>query len=171
MLRHCQVPLCRNILLRNIKGYAVCFHIVRWYDSVRAAPAIRRCYRSMSTAQTIRKRGISGERSAVVLDPTADLAVVKCRVESRCECARWPGGHNAGSLPVKQPKKMLMCGRCGKGRRAAVEIIDPRTEEPAVYCQRCAERAALGHLFKRQTPPLRRIHADDAAQTFIAVTG
>ena len=51
----------------------------------------------------------------------------------------------------------------GKGRRAAVEIIDPRTEEPLLYCQRCAERTALGYLLKRQTPPVRRVHADDAA--------
>ena len=82
----------------------MCYHIVRWYDSVRAAPAIRRCYRSMSAAQTARRRGIKGERSDVYLDPTEDLAVVKCRHDSNCECARWPGGHNADSLPVKQPK-------------------------------------------------------------------
>ena len=40
-----------------------------------------------------------------------------------------------------------------------------------LYCQRCAERAALDYLFKRQTPPVRRVHADDAAQAFVAVTG
>ena len=149
----------------------MCYHIVRWYDSVRASPAIRRCYRSMSAAQTSRRRGIQGARSAVYLDPTVDLAVIKCRDASNCECARWPGGHNAGTLPVKQPKKLLLCERCGKGRRAAVEVIDPRTEEPMLYCQRCAERAALGYLFKRQTPLVRRVHADDAAQAFVAVMG
>ena len=149
----------------------MCFHIVRWYDSVRAAPAIRRCYRSMSAAQTARRRGIKGERSDVYLDPTDDLAVVKCRNDSKCDCARWQGGHNADTLPVKQLKKLLECERCGKGRRAAVEIIDPRTEEPLLCCQRCAERAALGYLFKRQTPPVRRVHADDAAQAFAAVLG
>ena len=149
----------------------MCYHIVRWHDSVRATPATRRCYRSMSTAQTIRRRGIRGDRSDLHLDPTNDLAVVKCRDVNRCECARWPGGYNAGTLPVKQPVKLLVCERCGKGRRAAVEIIDPRTEEPMLCCQRCAERAALGYLFKRQTPTVRRIHADDAALAFVAVKG
>ena len=107
----------------------MCYHIVRWYDSVRASPAIRRCYRSMSAAQTSRRRGIQGARSDVYLDPTVDLAVIKCRDATKCECARWPGGHNAATLPVKQPRKLLVCERCGKGRRAAVEVIDPRTEE------------------------------------------
>ena len=149
----------------------MCYHIVCWYDSVRAAPAIRRCYRSMSAAQTARRRGIKGDRSDVYLDPTDDLAVVKCRHDSECECGRWPRGHNADTLPVKQPRKLLVCERCGKGRRGAVEITDPRTEEPLLYCQRCAERAALGYLFKHQTPPVRRVHADDAAQAFVAVLG
>ena len=45
-----------------IGGLAVCYHIVRWYDSVRVAPAIRRCYRSMSADQTARRRGIKGDR-------------------------------------------------------------------------------------------------------------
>ena len=66
----------------------MCYHIVRWYDSVRVAPAIRRCYRSMSAAQTARRRGIKGERSYHHLDPTDDLAVVKCRDGTRCDCAR-----------------------------------------------------------------------------------
>ena len=149
----------------------MCFHIVRWFDSVRATPALRRCYRSMSAAQTARRRGIKGDRSNDYLDPTNDLAVVKCRDDDKCDCARWPTGHNAASLPVKQPRRLLVCERCGKGRRAAVEITDPRTEEPMLYCQRCAERAALGYLIKRQTPPVRRVHADDAALAFVAVMG
>ena len=49
--------------------------------------------------------------------------------------------------------------------------LTPGTEESMLYCQRCAERAALGYLFKRQTPPVRRVHADDAAQAFVAVMG
>ena len=80
------------------------------------SPAIRRCYRSMSAAQTSRRRGIQGARSDVYLDPTVDLAVIKCRDATKCECARWPGGHNAATLPVKQPRKLLVCERCGKGR-------------------------------------------------------
>ena len=63
----------------------MCFYIVRWYYSVRAAPAVQRCYRLMSTAQTTRRRGMSGKRSDVFLDPTADLGVVKCRDEIKCE--------------------------------------------------------------------------------------
>ena len=149
----------------------MCYHIVRWYDSVRAAPALRRCYRSMSAAQTARRRGIKGDRSEDYLDPTNDLAVVKCRDDDKCDCARWPTGHNAASLPVKQPRRLLVCERCGKGRRAAVEVIDPKTEEPRLYCQRCAQRVGMGYLFKRQAPLVRHVHADDAALTFVTVLG
>ena len=53
----------------------MCHHIVRWYDSVRAAPAIRRCYRSMSAAQTARRPGNKGDWSDLYLEPTDDLAV------------------------------------------------------------------------------------------------
>ena len=63
-----------------------------------------------------------------------------------------------------------MCERCAHARRAAVEFIDPKTEEPRLYCQRCAERAALGYIFKRQLPQARRVHADDPALTFVAVS-
>ena len=48
-----------------------------------------------------------------------------------------------------------MCKHCQKGRRNAVEMIDPKTEESMLLCQRCAERASLGYLFKRQLPPIR----------------
>ena len=146
----------------------MCYHIVRWYDSVRATLAIRRCYRSMSAAQTGRRRGIKGDRSDLYLDPTNDLAVVKCRDETKCECARWPSGHNADSLPVKPDRKLLVCERCRNRRRAAVEVTDPRTEEPRLYCERCAGRVVLGYVFKRQTPLVRRVHADDAALAFVA---
>ena len=138
---------------------------------MRAAPAIRRCYRSMSAAQTARRRGIKGDRRDVYLGPTGDLAVVKCRHDSECECGRWLRGHNANSLPVKEPMKLLVCERCGKGRRAAVEVIDPKTEEPRLYCQRCAQRVGMGYLFKRQAPLVRHVHADDAALTFVTVLG
>ena len=36
--------------------------------------------------------------------------------------------------------------------------------------QRCAERAALGYIFKRQLPQARRVHADDPALAFVAVS-
>ena len=53
-----------------------------------------------------------------------------------------------------------MCERCNNGRRNAVEIIDPVTEEPVLLCQRCAKNVALGRLFKRREA--RHVHADDA---------
>ena len=28
----------------------MCYHIIRWYDSVRAGPAIKRCYRTRQQA-------------------------------------------------------------------------------------------------------------------------
>ena len=115
----------------------MCYHIVRWYDSVRAAPAIRRCYRSMSAAQTSRRRGIKGDRSNLYLDPTDDLAVIKCRHEGKYECTRWPGGHIAATLPVKQRRKLLVCERCGKGRWAAVEITDPPNRGGTIQPARC----------------------------------
>ena len=49
------------------------------------------------------------------------------------------------------------------GRRNAVELIDPKTEDPILLCERCAGRAALGFLYQRKLPPVRRVHADDPA--------
>ena len=63
-----------------------------------------------------------------------------------------------------------MCERCNHGRRNAIEMIDPKTEAPILLCERCAGRAALGYLFKRQLPPVRRIHADDPAFEYVAAT-
>ena len=149
----------------------MCYHIVRWYDSVRCGPALKTCYRTKSTAQTIRQRGIVGDRSPFHLEPhdtdTNPLAVVQCRNAEQCECRRWPTGHNAAVLPAKPVRRVIVCEQCNQGRRNAVEIIDPKTEELRVYCERCAGRAALGYLFKRQLPPVRRVHADDAALSMV----
>ena len=61
--------------------------------------------------------------------------------------------------------------QCGEpGGEAAVEIVDPKTEEPRLYCGRCAERVTLGYFFKRLVAPARRVHADDTAMMFIAVS-
>ena len=60
-----------------------------------------------------------------------------------------------------------MCERCNSGRRNAVELIDPQTEEPMLLCERCAGRAALGFFFKRKLVPVRRVHADDAALSMV----
>ena len=110
----------------------MCYHIVRWYDSVRAAPAIRRCYHSMSAAQTARRRGIKGDRSDLYLDPTDDLALVKCRHDSECECGRWPRGHNSDTLPGE----------------AADEAVGVRTMPQRATCCRRDHR-----------PPYRGTHA------------
>ena len=146
-------------------------HTARWYDSVRSAPVIRRCCRLMSAAQTARRRGIKGDRSDLYLDPTDDLAMVKCRDDSRCECARWPRGHNSETLPVKQPRTLAgvrMMPQAATGRRRNNR---PSNRGTALYCHRGAERAALGYLFKRQAPRVRRVHADDAALAIVTVTG
>ena len=63
----------------------------------------------------------------------------------------------------------MCCYICGGRRRAAAEIIDPKTEETHHYCEPCARRVALGCLFKRRLPPVRRVHADDAALQFETV--
>ena len=125
----------------------------------------------MSSAQTTKRRAEQGGRTDVHLLPNVDLAVVKCRDPERCECGKWPTGHNAGNLPEKPLRKLLICEVCGKGRRAAVEIVDPMTEEPKLHCQTCAKRAALAYVFKRQAPTARRVHADDASMEFVAVLG
>ena len=89
----------------------MCYHIVRWYDSVRCGPALKTCYRTKSTAQTIRQRGIVGERSPFHLEPhdtdTNPLAVVQCRNAEQCECRRWPTGHNAAVLPAKPVRPII----------------------------------------------------------------
>ena len=82
-------------------------------------------------------------------------------------CAKWPQGHNAEAIPVKPARNLIMCEQCNQGRRNAVEMIDPKTEEPMLLCERCAGRAALGYAFKHQVPLVRRVHADDAAMVMV----
>ena len=150
----------------------MCYHIVRWYDSVRCGPALKTCYRTKSTAQTIRHRGIVGDRSPFHLEPhdadTNPLAVVQCRNAEQCECHRWPTGHNAAVLPTKPVRRVIVCEQCQARRRAAVELVDPQTEEPVLLCERCAGRVALGRLFKRREA--RHVHADDAALALVVTS-
>ena len=92
----------------------MCYHIVRWYDSVRCGPALKTCYRTKSTAQTIRHRGIVGDRSPFYLEAhdadTNPLGVVQCRNAEQCECHRWPTGHNAAKrIPVEAGYGDLLC--------------------------------------------------------------
>ena len=144
-----------------------CYHIIVRHASMRTGPALKRCHRTRKAAEAVRQRGATGDRADYSLDPGQTLGVVECYDKGNCECAKWPQGHNAAAIPVKPARNLIMCKHCQKGRRNAVEMIDPKTEESMLLCQRCAERASLGYLFKRQLPPIRRIHADDPALAFV----
>ena len=148
-----------------------CYHIIIRHASMHTGPALKRCHHTRKAAEAVRQRGASGDRADYNLDPGQALGVVACYDAEHCECAKWPQGHNAEAIPVKPARSLIMCELCNHGRRNAVEMIDPKTEEPHLYCQRCAERAALGYLFKRQLPPVRRVHADDAALSMIVESG
>ena len=151
-----------------------CWHVIRWVNSTRSVPALKRCFRSRSTANTIRRRGIVGDRSSDHLNPhdpeQNPLGVIQCD-PSRCDCMRWPSGHNAASIPEKPQRRLLVCEFCHKARRNAVELVDPRTEEPEILCPRCAERRALALAFRNRLPLVRRIHADDGRLVFLTVWG
>ena len=148
-----------------------CYHIIRKYPSMNSGPALKRCFRSRSHADTVRVRGATGDRADYHLDKDLlGLAVSACYDPEQCDCAKWPQGHNAEAIPVKPARSLIMCERCNHGRRNAVEMIDPKTEEPMLLCERCAGRAALGYLFKRQLLPVRRVHADDAALSMVVTS-
>lgn len=74
---------------------AGCWHIVRWHSATRSRPALKRCFKSRHTANTIRRRGIIGDRSPDHLEPHDNernrLGVVQCD-HRNCECSRWPDG-------------------------------------------------------------------------------
>ena len=149
-----------------------CYHIIRKHASMSSSPALKRCFRSRSHADTVRVRGSIGDRSDYYLDRTLPgLAVSACYHPEQCECAKWPQGHNAESIPVKPARNLIMCEQCNQGRRNAVEMIDPKTEEPMLLCERCAGRAALGYAFKHQVPLVRRVHADDASMVMVVSSG
>ena len=148
-----------------------CYHIIIRHASMHTGPALKRCHRTRKAAEAVRQRGATGDRADYSLDHTQTLGVVACYDTENCDCAKWPQGHNAAAIPVKPARNLIMCERCNHGRRNAVEMIDPKTEEPMLLCQRCAERVALGFLFKRQLPPVRRVHADDAALSMIVENG
>ena len=62
-----------------------------------------------------------------------------------------------------------MCARCDGRRRAAIEVIDPRTEDGANYCEPCADKVIKGLVFKRVLPVVRRLHADEPALIYETV--
>ena len=148
-----------------------CYHIIIRHASMRTGPALKRCHRNRKAAEAVRQRGATGDRADYSLDPGQTLGVVECYDKDNCECAKWPQGHNAATIPAKPVKAMIMCERCHSGRRNAIELIDPRTEEPMLLCERCAGRAALGFLFKRQLAPVRRVHADAPALAMVVENG
>ena len=138
----------------------MCYHIIRRYSSMWTMPALKRCFKTRKTAETVRRRGATGDRSDYYLDPSLNLGVVACYDDS-CECAGWPQGHAGGELPTRAPGLRIPCAECGKPRREAIEMVDPDDESPVLLCRRCAERAALAHLLKKTRPTVRRVHADD----------
>ena len=97
----------------------MCYHIVRWYDSVRCGPALKTCYRTKSTAQTIRQRGIVGDRSPFHLErhdvDTNPLGVVQCRNAEQCECHRWPTGHKRRRSLRSRYGKLLCASNAIRG--------------------------------------------------------
>ena len=123
-------------------------------------PALKRRCKTRKTAETVRRRDATGDRSDYCLDPSLNLGVVACYDDS-CECAGWPQGHAAGELPTRTPGLRIVCAECGKPRREVIEMVDPDDESPVLLCRRCAERAALARLLKRTLPTVRRVHADD----------
>ena len=146
-----------------------CYHIIQKFPSMRTKPALKRCFKTRSTAETVRRRGATGDRADYHLDPGDSLSVVACYDPTRCECARWPQGHNAVIIAPRPRKALIMCERCSKGRRSVVEFVDPETETPILLCRRCAERVALSYLFKGQSPRVRWLHADDPGMTLVAI--
>ena len=63
-----------------------------------------------------------------------------------------------------------MCHRCRKQRRAAIEMVDPKTEEPHVYCEPCAQKVALSFVFRTRQLGVRHVHADDAALSMVVTS-
>ena len=145
-----------------------CYHIIQKFSSMNARPALRRCYRSRSHADTVRVRGATGDRADYHLDPDVQgLTVTACYTEN-CECARWPDGHNAGAMPTRPERLVLMCDDCKQRRREVTELVDPATEEPSLLCNSCFNRAAGKLLRRKQWTPNRRVHADDPAFALVA---
>ena len=81
----------------------MCYHIIRRYSSMWTMPALKRCFKTRKTAETVRRRGATGDRSDYCLDPSLNLGVVACYDDS-CECAGWPQGHAAeGVANARRP--------------------------------------------------------------------
>lgn len=138
----------------------MCYHIIIRHSSMWTKPVLKRCFKSRKTAETVRQRGATGDRSDYYLDANQNLGVVAC-YDDKCECAKWEKGHAAAELPTRTPGPRIACAECGKPRRKMVEMADPAGESPVLLCLRCAERAALAYVIKKTLPTARRVHADD----------
>ena len=175
-----------------------CWHIGRWNAAgTFFTIALKRCYKSRTTASTTMNNGMIGDRSwygdhldasqvRKILRPSAEsggktqsvgnsnrLQVVRCNPQ-HCDCHRWRTGHRwTPSNPAPEPelKRQLKCEDCDKGRRRVVEVTDPKDEIPRLYCRRCAERRVLEITFKGRRPLLRWRHADEPTMTFLTVWG
>lgn len=156
----------------NSSRPAGCFHIIRWHSSTRSTPALKRCFTSRSSANTVRGRGIIGDRSPDHLEAHDKahnrLGVVQCD-HANCDCVRWPTGCNAANLPARAEQRYLECCNCHVCRRNVIEVTDPRDETPRLFCRRCAERKVLAVTFKGRQPLVRWRHADDGVMAFLAV--
>lgn len=146
-----------------------CFHIIERFPSMISRPAIKRCYRNRKTPETIIRRGVKGERADYQIDPNRSLGVVACYDCEKCECARWPEGHNAGNIPEPASKPMLECESCGNNRRELTELVDPEDETPQLLCNTCFNREAGRYLRRHQWTRNRRVHADNPAFALLVV--
>lgn len=158
----------------------MCYHIIKWHDSVSASVAIKRCYHSRAHANADRRTGLIGDRTTFHLEPHNPKqgtfhSVVQCPVGDACGCANWKTGHNRATIPAKELRLTIVCSRCFKSRRNAVEVYDPETEERQLMCQRCYERYAAGVLFKATRseryvlPKVHHVHAEDPELEPVAV--
>ena len=153
-------------------GYAGCFHILRVIGGgIRSKPALHRCYRSRSAAETAKRRGLSGDRSRdgdhlLPHSPDNPLAVVRCK--KGCPCVTWRTGCNGTNLPPPPPEqRYLRCDRCRFLWRNVREQTDPTDEVPRLHCEACAGKFALKLSVKRRVAVTVKRHADDPAMQFL----
>ena len=112
------------------------FHIIAWRGT-HAHAAIQRCFRSRNTATSAVRRGLIGDRSEHHLDTGdgRDYSVAPCR--PGCRCGTWPTGHNRERI----------------AQLSISTVMDPATEEPAIYCWKC-RLLVVNRLVSRRRPPM-----------------
>ena len=79
--------------------------------------------------------------------------------------------NSAKSNPCQQfsPERRQRHGRPKVAEFCANSAIvnEHRTEDHIPLCERCAGHGAVGFLCQRKLPPVRRVHADDAAMSMV----